>query len=145
MMMNALPCRLACCLLSIAVLAPMPAAFAADGKIQPGQWRSTDTVLEMTNPLLSPEAVAKRKSKPLVAEYCVRSDDLVALVVGEDPGGACEGPISKSGGRISVTRKCASLKSTRKIEGAYSATKIDTVRDVTMKRKTAPSTRRRTL
>ena len=106
-------------------------AHAAGAKIQPGQWRNTDTVVEMTNPLLPPEMVEKRKSKPLVAEYCVRSDDLVALVVGKDQAGVCEGTINTAGGRISVARKCGG-KATRLISGTYTATKIDTVREISM-------------
>ncbi|MFO1217229.1 MAG: DUF3617 family protein [Burkholderiaceae bacterium] len=114
----------------IAMALAVGAAHGADGKIQPGQWRTTDTVLEMSNPLLPPEAVARRKAKPVVAEYCVRSDDLLELVVGKDQAGLCEGTVKTSGGRISGTRKCSGGKTTRTIEGTYSATKIDTQREV---------------
>lgn len=117
-------------LVACASLLAATLCWSADGKIQPGQWRTTDTVLEMENPALSADVIARRKAKPAVVDYCVRSDDLVALVVGKDAAGVCEGAISTSGGRITGTRKCGGGKAVRSIDGSYSATRIETVRDV---------------
>jgi len=55
-------------------------AAAPDAKIQPGQWRSTDTVIELSNSTMSADLIARRKSKPAVLEYCVRSDDIAAML-----------------------------------------------------------------
>jgi Protein of unknown function (DUF3617) len=110
-------------------------AHAADtAKIQPGEWRTTDTVIEMVNPLLSADMIAQRKAKPAVVEYCVRSDDLRTLLVGKDQAGKCEGSISFADGRVSISRTCTTGlgKATRKIEGTYSATKTDTMRESKM-------------
>ncbi len=120
---------------SLALLVISALAAAADtAKIQPGQWRTSDTVIEMTNPALSPEIIAQRKAKPAVVEYCVRSDDLRDLLVGKDQGGRCEGTISFESGRLSIARTCTTGlgKATRKIEGTYTATKTDTMREAKM-------------
>jgi Protein of unknown function (DUF3617) len=111
-----------------------PATAADTAKIQPGQWRTSDTVIEMTNPALSPEMIAQRKAKPAVVEYCVRSDDLRELLVGKDKLGLCDGSVSFDSGRISIARTCTTGlgKSTRKIEGTYTATKTDTMREAKM-------------
>jgi Protein of unknown function (DUF3617) len=121
-------------LITISICIPLSVAAKPDGKIQPGQWRTTDTVLEMVNPLMSPDMIAKRKAKPLVVEYCVKSDDLRELMVGQDKVGLCQGDISFSNGRISVARTCTTGlgKATRKIEGTYSAVKTDTMRETTL-------------
>ena len=105
-------------------------AVAADGKIQPGQWRITDTVLEMKNPAMSPEMVQRRMAKPLVVESCVRTEDLREYLVGRDQGGLCKGEMSFAGGKISVDRACPN--STRKIQGTYTATRIETTREATV-------------
>ena len=120
---------------SVALLVVSAPAVAADtAKIQPGQWRTSDTVIEMTNPALSPEIIAQRKAKPAVVEYCVKSDDLRNLLVGKDQAGKCEGNISFDGGRVSIARTCITGlgKATRKIEGTYTATKTDTMRETKM-------------
>ena len=108
---------------------PRP-ALAAGAKIQPGQWRTTETVLEMTNPLLPPEVVARRKAKPAVVDFCVRSDSLEELLVGRDAGGLCKGEVKIDNGRIAVDRTCGS--GSRKIEGTYTAVKIETLRESRM-------------
>ena len=105
-------------------------AIAAGAKIQPGQWRTTETVIEMTNPLLPPEVVARRKAKPAVVDYCVRSDSLEELLVGKDARGLCKGEVKIENGRIAVDRTCGS--GSRKIEGTYTAVKIETLRESRM-------------
>ena len=109
-------------------------AAAPDAKIQPGQWRSTDTVIELSNSTMSADLIARRKSKPAVLEYCVRSDDIAAMLgVGSDKMGLCSGAINIAGGKISILRNCMTGlgKGTRKIEGTYTMTRVDTLREVT--------------
>ena len=112
---------------------PASSAYASTAKIQPGQWRTLDTMIEMTNPLMSPDLIARRKSKPASVEYCVRSDDLRELILGKDKAGLCDGEMTFSAGRIAGSRTCTSGlgKATRKIEGTYSAVKTDTMRETT--------------
>ena len=117
-------------ILGACLLLAAPAAMAIDGKIQPGQWRTTDTVLEMVNPAMPPEAIARRMAKPVVVEYCVHADNLQEMLVGKDKGGLCNGPISFANGRISVSRTCPN--STRRIEGTYTSVMTDTQREATL-------------
>lgn len=123
--------------------AGLVAALAADNsaKIQPGQWRTTETVIEMNNPMMSAELIARRKAKPAVVEYCVRSDDLRELLVGSDRGGLCEGEVKLTGGRIAVNRTCTTGlgKGTRKIEGTYTAVKTETTRETTQQTPQGPA------
>jgi hypothetical protein len=120
---------------ALSCVAALQPAWGADssGRIQPGQWRATDTVIEMTNPLMSAELLARRKAKPTVVEYCVRDGDLRHLLVGTDKAGLCSGDVKFDGGRIALTRTCTTGlgKGTRRIEGTYSAIKTDTIREVT--------------
>lgn len=122
--------------LTLAVLACMftvlPArSNGADDAIQPGQWRTREEVLEMVNPMLSPELIAKRKSSPTTVEYCVRSSSVQELIVGKDKAGLCEGAINIAKGKISVQRVCSTGlgKGTRRIEGTYSPTRMETTRE----------------
>ena len=110
-------------------------ALAAGATIQTGQWRTTNMVLELTNPRMSPAFIAKRKLTPVVAEFCVRNDDLSALIVGSDKMGLCQGQVSFANGRISGTRTCRTGlgDGTRKFEGSYSATKTDYVTEASQK------------
>jgi len=127
---------------ALALAAAAPLSLAADNaKIQPGQWRSTETVIEMTNPLMSPELVARRKAKPVSVEYCVRSDELRAILVGKDAGGVCAGELSFAGGKVSGTRTCGNgvSKAKRTFEGTWSATKVDTVREAWLETPKGPA------
>ena len=122
---RALALSLAACTLAL------PTLSQADDEIQPGQWRTTETVLEMVNPALSAEAIAKRKAKPTSVEYCVHSSSALQMLgIGKDSS-LCQGPVDIAKGRISVQRTCTTGlgKGTRKIEGTYSRTKMETVRE----------------
>jgi Protein of unknown function (DUF3617) len=107
-------------------------AFAADvptAKIQPGQWRSTETVLEFTSTMLDPEMVARRKAKPTVFESCIKSDDLKSRLIGKDKLGLCQGDVTVAGGKIAGSRNCTTGfgKGTRKLVGSYTATRYEYV------------------
>jgi hypothetical protein len=95
----------------------------------------------MVNPMLSPEVIKMRKSNPTTVEYCVRSSSLQALIVGKDAGGTCEGPIDIGKGKISTQRTGSTGlgKSTRKIKGTYTPTRIETTREAAMDTPTGPS------
>lgn len=120
------PALLAC------ALSTLPAhGSAADDAIQPGQWRTTEEVVEMVNPMLPPATIARRKSTPMTVEYCVRSSSVQDLMVGKDKAARCEGAIDIAKGRISVQRVCSTGlgKGTRKIDGTYSPTRIEIVQE----------------
>ncbi len=125
------------CVLTIASLVSTLAIFPlsssqADDTIQPGQWRTKEEVLEMINPLLDPKMIEKRKSKPMTVEFCVSSNSLQALVIGkEDKLGLCNGPIDIGKGKISIQITCTTGlgKSTQKIDGTYTSTKIERTRE----------------
>lgn len=128
------------CVLTIASLVSTLSIFPvsssqADDTIQQGQWRTREEVLEMVNPLLSPEIIEKRKSTPMTIEFCVRSNSLQALVIGkEDKLGLCNGPIDIGKGKISIQITCTTGlgKSAQKIDGSYTPTKIERTRESTM-------------
>lgn len=113
------------------MLYALPQTAYADDKLQPGQWRTVETVLEMTNPLLSQEMIAQRKAKPSDVSYCVRSESIQEMIVGKDAGGRCQGDIAIAGGKISASRTCTTGlgKAIRKITGTYIATKVETERE----------------
>jgi hypothetical protein len=109
----------------------LPTLSEADDEIQPGQWRTTEVVVEMVNPMLAPELIAKRKAGPIVVEYCVRSSSVLTLLgIGKDSS-LCQGPVDIARGRIAVQRTCTTGlgKGTRKIEGTYSRTRMETARE----------------
>ena len=112
----------------------------ADDEIQPGQWRTTETVVEMVNPALSAEAIAKRKAAPRSVEYCVRSSSIQELLAVSDKSSLCQGPVDIAKGKISVQRTCTTGlgKGTRKIEGSYSRTKMVTVKESTQESPQGP-------
>lgn len=113
------------------LLCALPQTAHAEDKLQPGQWRSVETVQEMVNPVLSPAVIARRKAKPAEVSYCVRSESIQELIIGKDAGGLCSGEATISGGKISALRSCTSGlgKGIRKITGTYTATKIETDRE----------------
>jgi hypothetical protein len=120
------------------------ALFAAqppDATIQPGRWESTETVAEMVNPLMSDTQVAKRLSTPAVVKFCVTSSSLRDMLVGTDKNGLCTGNVTIANGKISGSRSCTTGlgKGTRTIEGTYSATKVDTMRETNQETPKGPA------
>lgn len=105
----------------------------SDAKIQTGQWQSTETVTEMINPLMSPALVAKRLATPAVVKFCVKSSSLRDMLVGTDKAGLCSGDVTIAGGKISGSRSCTTGlgKGTRTMNGTYTATTVDTMRETT--------------
>ncbi len=114
--------------IALAAATTISAANAApDATIQTGQWRTTTTTTELTNPALSATQIARIKSKPVVVTYCVKSASLRALIVGTDAHGLCNGDVSFDNGKIKGSRTCTSGlgKGTRTFEGTYSDTKYE--------------------
>lgn len=118
-------------LLPVAAIALASAADVGTAHIQPGKWRSTETVLEMTSAMLSPEQVAARKARPVVFESCIASDDLRVRLVGSDKLGLCQGPSDVANGKINIDRQCRTGlgKSARKLQGSYGPTRYEYIQD----------------
>ena len=129
-------------LLAAALAAVAPAALAAaDATIQTGQWRTTTTTSELTNPLLSPTQIARIKSKPVVVTYCVTSPSLRGLIVGTDVHGLCSGDVTFTNGKIAGSRTCTTGmgKGTRTFEGTYSDVKYELTTATTQETPKGPS------
>lgn len=112
-----------------------------DATIQPGQWQSTETVSQMVNPLMSSTQIAKRLATPAVVKFCVKSASLRDMLVGSDKAGLCSGEVTIANGKIAGSRSCTTGlgKGTRKIEGTYSATSVDTMRETTQETPNGPA------
>ena len=117
--------------LAALAMTPVSAADVGAAHIQPGMWRSTETVLEMTSALLSPEQVAARKAKPMVFESCIASDDLRVRLLGSDKLGLCQGRAEVSNGRIDIDRQCRTGlgKTARRLQGTYGPTRYEYVQE----------------
>src|SRR5689334_14258649 len=87
----------------------------------------------MENPLMTAGQVANRLAKPAVVKFCVKSASLREMLVGTDKAGLCSGEVTIAKGKISGSRTCTTGmgKGTRKIEGTYTATTVDTQRETT--------------
>ena len=126
--MSRLPRTLCLSVILAGALGASPAANAApDATIQTGQWRTTTTTSELTNPMLQPEQIARIKSKPVVVTYCVKSTSLRALIVGSDTHGLCSGDVTFDNGKIAGSRTCTTGlgKGTRSFSGTYTDTKYE--------------------
>ncbi|MBL8038640.1 MAG: hypothetical protein JNN16_14170 [Nitrospira sp.] len=131
--MQIYPCYWVFTIVSTLAFFPVSNSLAEEA-IQQGQWRTTEEVLEMVNPLLAPEMIEKRKSTPMTVEFCVRSNSLETLLgVGKDKHGLCEGPINIGMGKISIQRTCTTGlgKSIQKIDGTYTPTRVERIREDT--------------
>ncbi|WP_337128868.1 hypothetical protein, partial [Staphylococcus aureus] len=60
------------------LLLPLPLLAAAATPIQPGKWRTTVTVVDMTMPGMPPGVAAMMKRKPTVVTACVTPADAAA-------------------------------------------------------------------
>lgn len=99
-----------------------PAAAAAPSGIQPGQYRTTVTMLETNIPGVD--------MTPTVTENCVTSADIsqFAQSTPPGPGETCtQNSMSTAGGRIEGVTSCTGPEVTRtmRVSGTYSANRID--------------------
>ena len=97
------------------------------GSMQPGQYRTTVTLLEL--PGVDPQSL---DATPTVSENCVTSSDVSDFTRGatadSNAGETCaRNSMSTAGGRIQGETSCTGPNGTRtlQISGAYTATRID--------------------
>lgn len=106
-----------------------PASASAARGIQPGQYRSTVTMLEMNLPGIESQGV---DTTPTVSENCVTSSDIVNFAEGSTAGGnsgetCAQNSMTVADGRIHGETSCTGPNGTRtlQIDGTYSPTRID--------------------
>jgi hypothetical protein len=117
---------LACILAACSPPARDAEGAANAGGMQPGQYRTTVTMLEI--PGIEPQSVDRT---PTVTENCVTSSDIANFTGGMAGGNSddtcTQNSMNTSGGRIQGVSSCtgANGTSTLRINGTYSATRID--------------------
>jgi len=79
--------------------------------LQPGQYRTTVTILSMNMPGMPAGMAEKMRARPNVSEDCVTSDDVAELtrksLVNEESGQHCsENNVTSANGRIQGTATC---------------------------------------
>jgi hypothetical protein len=109
--------------------ASAPANAAAAGGMQPGQYRTTVTMLEMNIPGVKSSSI---NMAPTVTEDCVTSSDIAEFTAGSmvdgDSGETCtQNSMNSSGGRIQGEASCTGPNGTRtmQINGTYSSNRVD--------------------
>ncbi len=117
--------------------APQAPAAAASG-VQPGQWRSQMTMLEINSPMIPEAARQQMMAQPITMEECSTSSDVAELTRGnlvesEDGGSCSENVMNASGGRIEGHATCTGadgMTRTMQMTGTYAPTHV--TMDVTM-------------
>jgi hypothetical protein len=106
-----------------------PAGAGMAGGMQPGQYRTTVTMLEMNIPGMKSENV---NMAPTVTEDCVTSSDIAEFTEGSmvdgNSGETCtQNSMNSSGGRIQGESTCTGPNGTRtmQINGTYSSNRVD--------------------
>jgi len=106
-----------------------PASAAAAGGIQPGQYRTTVTLLEMNIPGVPAQSI---NMAPTITEDCVTSSDIAEFTEGNmvnaDSGETCtQSSMNTAGGRIQGEASCTGPNGTRtmQLSGTYSANRVD--------------------
>lgn len=106
--------------------------------IQPGQYRTTVTIMSMNVPGMPAGAAEKMRAHPNVSEDCVTSDDIGELtrksLVDADEGQTCsENHITSANGRIEGSATCQNQDGgayTMQVNGTYGANHVEM--DMTM-------------
>jgi len=101
--------------------------------IQPGQYRTTVTILSMEMPGLPAGAAEKMRAHPNVSEDCVTSGDIAELtrqsLVDADEGQTCtENTITSANGRIQGSAACRNQDGgayTMTVDGSYGANHVE--------------------
>lgn len=109
--------------------ASAPADAAAAGGMQPGQYRTTITMRELSIPGAPSTPI---NMAPTVTEDCVTSSDIAEFTQGDmvdgDSGDTCtQNSMSTAGGQIQGESTCTGPNGTRtvQISGTYSANRVD--------------------
>ena len=101
--------------------------------IQPGQYRTTVTILSITMPGLPPGAAERMKAHPHVTEDCVTSNDVNEMMrhslVDEDEGRTCsENHITTANGHMDGTATCRNedgSTNAMQISGSYGSSHVE--------------------
>ena len=113
--------------------APVPGAASAAGSLQPGQYRTTVTIVSMNMPGMPAGMAEKMRAQPTVTEDCVTSEDVAEMtrksMVNEEPGQTCtENHITSANGVIDGSATCTRREGgayTMAMHGAYSANHVE--------------------
>lgn len=102
---------------------------AIAGGLQPGQYRTTVTMLELSIPGMSSQPI---NTAPTVTESCVTSSDIADFAQNGmnngDSGSTCtQNSMNTAGGRIQGESTCTGPEGTRtvRMDGTYSANRMD--------------------
>jgi hypothetical protein len=101
--------------------------------LQPGQYRTTVTIVSMNMPGMPAGVAEKMQGRPNVTEDCVTSDDVAELtrksLVNEEEGQHCtENSITSANGRIQGTATCRNDDGgtyTMQMNGTYGSNHVD--------------------
>lgn len=99
--------------------------------MQPGQYRTTVTILEMTMPGVPASAMANMNMQPISTVECVTSTDIAEFASNDMPveeGVTCtQNSMNTAGGRIEGSSTCQGPTGTRTMQmtGAYTSTHVE--------------------
>jgi Protein of unknown function (DUF3617) len=128
---------------------PPPAASVASA-LQPGQYRTTVTIVSMDMPGMPANMVQQMRARPNVTEDCMTSDDVAELtrksLVNEDSGQHCtENNVSAANGHIEGTATCSGPEGgsfTMHMNGNYAANHVEMDMDMSGQTPMGPMTQR---
>ncbi|MDX2276426.1 MAG: DUF3617 family protein [Hyphomonadaceae bacterium] len=105
---------------------------AGANQMQPGQYRTTVTILDMTMPGVPAAAMAQMHAQPFTTEYCVDATDVSDMSMrnmnDSESGMTCTAVrTNSSGGRIDNEATCTGPMGTMTMQmtGTYSPTRVD--------------------
>mgnify|MGYP001164584840 FL=1 len=113
--------------------APSAPGASVGAALQPGQYRTTVTIVSMNMPGMPASAVQRMQARPTVTEDCMTTDDVAELtrksLVNEDSGQHCtENTITSANGRILGTATCNQRDGgtyTMQMNGTYGSNHVD--------------------
>jgi hypothetical protein len=113
---------------------PAPAAAAANlNSIEPGQYRTTVTILSISIPGLAPAQAQQMQAQPITDAECVTHSDLAdltrkSLIEAEEGETCAENHMNAAGGRIEGAATCTNSDGdtrTTQLTGNFTATHFD--------------------
>jgi hypothetical protein len=113
--------------------APAAPGASVGAALQPGQYRTTVTIVSMNMPGMPASAVQQMQAHPTVTEDCMTTDDVAELtrksLVNEESGQHCtENSINSANGHIQGTATCNSGEGgsyTMQMNGTYGSNHVD--------------------
>ncbi|MBI3439558.1 MAG: DUF3617 family protein [Proteobacteria bacterium] len=123
---------------SSAASAPANSGAAVGAALQPGQYRTTVTIVSMNMPGMPAGMAEKMRARPNVSEDCVTSSDIAELtrksLVDSEEGQTCsENHITSANGRIDGSATCRNEdggEHTMQMHGTYGSNRVEM--DMTM-------------